>query len=132
MKSTLYGIYFVACCVAITFSHANELKWHPIEINKESSYLLDEQSVVRDGYSINAILTIRPGQKQVIKDQVFGSATYTFEAQCINKVIIPKYGALHEDIYAQSNAIEQNAISYYHKLVLVSVDQKLISFLCTN
>jgi hypothetical protein len=132
MKYFYSFILLVIFSSAISFSQANEPAWRPIEIDKEASYLVDEQSVLRDGYSTNATLAVRPSKKQAIKDLVFGSASYAVQAQCINKVITPKHGVLHEDAYAQGNAIGEDAISYYHKIVPVSVDQKLIAHLCMN
>lgn len=132
MKYINSFILFVIFSGVVTLTRANEPSWRPIEIDKEASYLVDEQSVLRDGYSTNATLAIRPSRKQAIRDLIFGSASYAVQAQCINKVITPKHGVLHEDAYAQGNAIGQDALSYYHKIVPISVDQKLIAHLCMN
>ncbi len=132
MKYIYSLILFVVFSSVVTLTRANEPSWRPIEIDKEASYLVDEQSVLRDGYSTNATLAIRPSRKQAIRDLIFGSASYAVQAQCINKVITPKHGVLHEDAYAQGNAIGQDALSYYHKIVPMSVDQKLIAHLCMN
>ena len=132
MKYIYSLILFIVFSNVATLTRANEPSWRPIEIDKEASYLVDEQSVLRDGYSTNATLAIRPSRKQTIKDLIFGSASYSVQAQCINKVITPKHGVLHEDAYAQGNAIGQDALSYYHKIVPISVDQKLIAHLCMN
>ena len=132
MKYIYSFILFVIFSSVVAHTRANEPSWRPIEIDKEASYLVDEQSVLRDGYSTNATLAIRPSRKQAIRDLIFGSASYAVQAQCINKVITPKHGVLHEDAYAQGNAIGQDALSYYHKIVPISVDQKLIAHLCMN
>ena len=132
MKYIYSLILFVVFLSVVTLTRANEPSWRPIEIDKEASYLVDEQSVLRDGYSTNATLAIRPSRKQAIRDLIFGSASYAVQAQCINKVITPKHGVLHEDAYAQGNAIGQDALSYYHKIVPISVDQKLVAHLCMN
>ena len=132
MKYINSFILFFIFSSVVTLTRANEPSWRPIEIDKEASYLVDEQSVLRDGYSTNATLAIRPSRKQAIRDLIFGSASYAVQAQCINKVITPKHGVLHEDAYAQGNAIGQDALSYYHKIVPISVDQKLIAHLCMN
>jgi hypothetical protein len=85
MKYFYSFILLVIFSSAISFSRANEPAWRPIQIDKEASYLVDEQSVLRDGYSTNATLAVRPSKKQAIKDLVFGSASYAVQAQCINK-----------------------------------------------
>jgi hypothetical protein len=132
MKYPYSAILFVIFSSAISLSQANESTLLPIEINKEASYLLDEQSILHDGYRTNATLIIKPSEKQIIKDLSFGSASYIIQAQCINKVVTPQNGILHEDANAQGNAIEQEAISSYHKIVPISVDQKVIAHLCLN
>ena len=132
MKYPYSAILVVVFSSAISFSQANEIALLPIEIDKEASYLLDEQSILHDGYRTNATLIIKPSEKQVTKDLSFGSASYVIQAQCINKVLTPKNGILHEDANAQGNAIGQEAISSYHKIVPISVDQKIIAHLCMN
>ena len=91
MKYINRFILFVIFSSVVTLTRANEPSWRPIEIDKEASYLVDEQSVLRDGYSTNATLAIRPSRKQAIRDLIFGSASYAVQAQCINKVITPKH-----------------------------------------
>jgi hypothetical protein len=132
MKYPYSAILVVVFSSAISFSQANETALLPIEIDKEASYLLDEQSILHDGYRTNATLIIKPSEKQVTKDLSFGSASYVIQAQCINKVLTPKNGILHEDANAQGNATGQEAISSYHKIVPISVDQKIIAHLCMN
>ncbi|NBT22788.1 MAG: hypothetical protein EBT10_05640 [Methylocystaceae bacterium] len=76
MKYIYSLILFVIFSSVVTLTRANEPSWRPIEIDKEASYLVDEQSVLRDGYSTNATLAIRPSRKQAIRDLIFGSASY--------------------------------------------------------
>ena len=132
MKYPYSAILVVIFSNMISLSQANESSFLPIEIDKEASYLLDEQSIIHDGYRTNATLIIKPSGKQATKDLSFGSASYVIQAQCINKVITPKSGVLHEDANAQGNAIGQEAISSYQKIVPISVDQKIIAHLCMN
>lgn len=132
MKYIYSFILFVAFSSALTTSWANEPSWIPIEINKEASYLLDEQSISRDGYIANATLEIRLSKKQTIKDLIFDSASYVIQAQCINKIITPKIGSLNEFRHVKENTIRQDAITFYHKIAPISLDQKLIMHLCMN
>jgi hypothetical protein len=97
MKYPYSAILFIIFLSAISLSQANESSLLPIEIDKKGSYLLDEQSILHDGYRANATLIIKPSEKQIIKDLSFGSASYVIQAQCINKVVTPKNGVLHED-----------------------------------
>ena len=71
MKYIYSFILFVAFWSALTTSWANEPSWIPVEINKEASYLLDEQSISHDGYNANATLEIRLSKKQTIKNLIF-------------------------------------------------------------
>lgn len=132
MKYIYSVVLFVIFSSGVSLTRADEPLWRSIEIDKDAKYLIDEQSVLQDGYITNATLVIRPSKKQTVKDLIFGSASYAIQAQCINKVITPKHGVLHEDAYAQGNSTRQEALFYYHKIVPVSVDQKLIAHLCTN
>lgn len=132
MKYIYSAILFIVLSSAISFSRANEPSWLPIEINKEASYLLDEQSILHDGYTTNASLIIKPSKKQVIKELSFDSASYVVQAQCINKVITPKIGVLYEGTNAQGNLNGKEAIYSYHEIVPISVDQKIIIHLCMN
>ncbi len=132
MKYIYSAILFVVMSGAFSFSRANEPSWLPIEIDKETSYLLEEQSILHDGYSTTAILIIKPIKQLDLKDISFGSASFVVQAQCINKVIMPKIGLLYKDANAQGNAIGHEAIASYHKIVPISVDQKLIMHLCMN
>ncbi|MFM8859650.1 MAG: surface-adhesin E family protein [Methylocystis sp.] len=132
MKNIYSKRFLTIFFILPSYSHANEPSWLPIEINHSATYLLDEQSISHDGYSANAILIIRPSAKQALKDLLIGSASYVVQAQCINKAITLRNGALYEDASAQGKALKQDAISHYHEFVPTSVDQKLILHLCMN
>jgi|CryBogDrversion2_11_1035321.scaffolds.fasta_scaffold09992_2 hypothetical protein len=121
-----------AYVMTFTGAHANEPRWRPIEIDTDISYLIDDQSVLRDGYSINATLAIKPKKSMKFKDFTFGSASYSVQAQCIQKRLTPKHGVLHADAHAEGNAVGKEAISLYHNIVPANIDQKVIAHLCMN
>jgi hypothetical protein len=130
IKSTLLAVAVFLSSFSGTY--ANEPRWRPIEIDKDISYLIDDQSVLRDGYSINATLAIKLNKSMNYKDVTFGSASYSVQAQCIQKRLTPKHGVLHADAHAEGNAVGKEAISLYHNIVPATIDQKVIAYLCMN
>ena len=113
-------------------SLANHQQWRPIFIGDNFSYLLDDTSVQKYGYILDATIGILTHLPIKIENFMAASASYFIQANCINKSIAVKRGVLFNNPVDQSGLITYNAPKIFKMLISDTIEQQYLRALCMS